>query len=495
MSSNDIDDPKNKRLCYHCIDEEYLHAEVKRNGKRSKCSFCGRIARSYSIQEIAERIEIAFDQHYRRSSDQPDLWQQHLLSDRESDYEWEREGEPVVWAIANSAMITEEAATDIQTTLEAKYFDFEAATLAEETEFSSESYYEEKYPSDEDWQGDWSNFENSLKTEARFFSRSMSKHLETIFSGIDTMTTTDDRPVVINAGPEAGIKALFRARVFQSDEKLKESLCRPDLHIGPPPATLAIAGRMNAHGISVFYGSDDQCVAISEVRPPVGSKVVVARFDLIRQLRLLDLTALGSVMEKGSIFDPGYACRLERASFLRSLSLRLTQPVMPDHEAFEYLSTQVIADFLANENEPMVDGIIFPSVQAAGDGLNIVLFNKSSRVELIASKNMKIEVQTGSFSDDGWEIDYSVTEFMLPEKPSAKGHCLVQWPEFPIIANSQLRLKDMDSRDVTLRIDTKSIQVHIVRSVQYQYESHEVSRQQSQEPAYNDDNMFGDISL
>ncbi len=323
----------------------------------------------------------------------------------------------------------------------------------------------------------------------------MSKHLETIFSGIDTMTTTDDRPVVINAGPEAGIKALFRARVFQSDEKLKESLCRPDLHIGPPPATLAIAGRMNAHGISVFYGSDDQCVAISEVRPPVGSKVVVARFDLIRQLRLLDLTALGSVMEKGSIFDPGYACRLERASFLRSLSLRLTQPVMPDHEAFEYLSTQVIADFLANENEPMVDGIIFPSVQAAGDGLNIVLFNKSSRVELIASKNMKIEVQTGSFSDDGWEIDYSVTEFMLPEKPSAKGHCLVQWPEFPIIANSQLRLKDMDSRDVTLRIDTKSIQVHIVRSVQYQYESHEVSRQQSQEPAYNDDNMFGDISL
>ena len=37
---------------------------------------------------------------------------------------------------------------------------------------------------------------------------------------------------------------------------------------------------------------------------------------------------------------------------------------MPDDEAFDYLATQAIADFLATENEPRLDGIIFQSAQS-----------------------------------------------------------------------------------------------------------------------------------
>jgi hypothetical protein len=54
---------------------------------------------------------------------------------------------------------------------------------------------------------------------------------------------------------------------------------------------------------------------------------------------------------------------------------------MPDDEAFEYLPTQAIADFLATENEPVLDGVVFPSVQAEGNGLNVVLFHKAAHVE------------------------------------------------------------------------------------------------------------------
>jgi len=49
---------------------------------------------------------------------------------------------------------------------------------------------------------------------------------------------------------------------------------------------------MNARGVSVFYGAIDPRVALAEVRPPVGSRVAVARFEIIRPLRLLDLNAL-----------------------------------------------------------------------------------------------------------------------------------------------------------------------------------------------------------
>lgn len=34
------------------------------------------------------------------------------------------------------------------------------------------------------------------------------------------------------------------------------------------------------------------------------------------------------------------------------------RPVVPDDQAFDYLETQAIADFLATENEPGLNGII-----------------------------------------------------------------------------------------------------------------------------------------
>ena len=476
-SDDDIDELKAKRLCHQCVGEKYLGDEVRRKGRCGQCSYCGRSARSYTIEDIAERVETAFEQHFRRTSDQPTSWQQSLLSDRESDYEWERDGEPVVWAIANAAVIPEQAAQDIQAILDDKHGDFDAAAMGEETEFCSESYYEEKGPSDHVWQEEWRNFERSLKTEARFFSRSAAAHLASIFNEIDKMSTTDGTPLVIDAGPQTALTAVFRARVFQSDEKLVEALCRPDRHLGSPPAVLAVAGRMNARGISAFYGANDPGVAVAEVRPPVGSQVAVARFDIVRRLRLLDLTALSAVTEDGSVFDIGWAPRLERATFLRSLSQRITKPVMPDDETFEYLPTQAIADFLATENEPVLDGIVFPSVQVAGDGLNVVLFHKAARVAAEdIPEGTEIEAHTGHTSEDGWEVDYSVSERVPPKQPPKDKGEEDQWPYLAAIAGAAWQAHDADFRDATLRIDLESVKVHVVRSVQFQCDAHHVWR-------------------
>ncbi|SOD22758.1 RES domain-containing protein [Nitrosomonas ureae] len=474
-SDEDIDELKTKRLCYQCVGEQYLMTEMRRKGKRGKCSYCGRSIRSYTIEEIAESVETAFEQHFRRTSDEPNYWQQSMHSDPESTYDWDRDGEPVVWAIENAAEIPEQAAQDIQAILEDKHGDLEAAKMGEETEFSSESYYEEKDPSDHTWQENWRYFGRSLKTEARFFSRSAATYLASIFNAIDKMSTTDGRPLVVDAGPQTALTEVFRARVFQSDERLLEAISRPDHHIGSPPAILAVAGRMNAHGISVFYGASSPDVALAEVRPPVGSQVTVGRFDIVRPLRLLDLTTLSTVTEDGSIFDPGWAARLDRATFLRSLSQHITKPVMPDDEAFEYLSTQAIADFLATENVPLLDGIVFPSVQVAGDGLNVVLFHKGARVEAMEiPAGTEINAQTGSMNEDGWEVDYWVSEQVLP-KEKKKDEQDEGFAETAFVGG-EWRAHDADIRDTTLRIDIESVKVHIVRSVQFQCETHDVSR-------------------
>lgn len=472
---NYIDELKARRICYECIGEEYLRAEVQREGLIEHCSYCGHNMHSYLIGELAERVEKAFEQHFSRTSDQPTSWQQSLLSDRESDYDWERDGESVVWAIANAADIQEPVAQDIQTILDDQYADFDTSAIGEETEFCSESYYEEKGSSDYVWQEEWRDFERSLKAEARFFSRTAAKHLASVFGRIDEMFSTDGRPLVIDAGPQTNLTSIYRARVFQSEKLLREALCRPDLHIGSPPAVLASAGRMNARGISVFYGATETDVAIAEVRPPVGSQVVVACFELIRPVRLLDLTALGTVVEGGSIFDPKLAARLERATFLRSLSQRIVQPVMPDDEVFEYLPTQAIADFLATENEPLLDGILFPSVQATGSRLNIVLFHKAARVETMdIPERTEINANTGYMTEDGMEVDFSVIERVPPQSASKDNGG--QWNDVEAFSVSASRTYNIDPRHVTLRIDPQSIKVHVVRRVRYECDEHDVSR-------------------
>jgi len=477
-SQEEIDELKVKNLCYRCVGEAYLRAEMQREGRRRRCSYCERLGKSYTIGDMAERIEEVFEQHYRRTSDQPSSWQQTLLSDRESDYDWERDGEPVVQAIANAAEMPEEAAKDIQTVLDDEHGDFDSAAMGEETEFCSESYYEEKGTSDRAWQEEWSNFERSIKTEARFFSRTAAAHLGSVFSGIDGMSSTDGRPLVIDAGPGTSLSTIYRARVFQSDDRLVAALCRPDQQLGSPPASHASAGRMNARGISVFYGANEPRVAIAEVRPPVGSQVAVARFEIIRPLRLLDLTALSAVSEGGSVFDPGLADRMERAMFLRSLSQRITRPVMPDDEVFEYLPTQAIADFLATENEPPIDGIVFPSVQAAGDVLNVVLFHKAARVERIeVPDGAEIEARTGQMYEEGWETEYVVIERVPPAPAPAEAPAGDEgWPNFAALAGGPWTPPDPDFREATLRIDIDSIKVHVVRRVEFDTIEHDVRR-------------------
>lgn len=475
LYNNGIDELKEKRLCFSCVGEDFLSHAIRVNGKQRKCSYCEKVKKTYSIGEMSERIEEAFGEYYVRTSDQPSHFQQAMLADRESNYYWERDGEEVVHAIMNAADIPEGAASDIQQVLDDKFSDFESATMGEETEFSSGSYYDEKGTDDSNWQMEWRQLEASLKSQARFFNHSAAQHLAKNFNGIDTMNAWDGRSLIVAAGPKTQFPALYRARIFQSDENLAVALQRPDQHIGPPPSAHASAGRMNAKGISVFYGSNDPSVALAEVRPPVGSQVVVARFDIIRPIRLLDLTALEKVTTKGgSIFDPAYNHHLEKAMFLRSLSRRITKPVMPDDEAFEYLITQAIADFLANGDAANIDGIIFPSVQVDGKALNVVLFHKAAKIEEIdLPAGTEVAASLGRMEEEGWEVDYSVTEIVPPKKGNSEKFELVS-PSF-----DYTKIWDDPSsvnREETLKIDLETLKVHVVKAVEFTTDEHSVSR-------------------
>ncbi|PSK84041.1 RES domain-containing protein [Limimaricola soesokkakensis] len=348
-----------------------------------------------------------------------------------------------------------------------------------EAEFSDDAHYEEIMPRDERWQEEWSGFEKQIKTEARFFSRTAATHLSELFDRIDEMRTGDGRFLVEAVGPGTAVSHFFRGRVFQSEEPLQKAMRRPDLELSAPPAWAAASGRMNAKGISVFYGATTPEIALAEVRPPVGSWVALARFEIIRPLRLLDLAALGDVLERGSIFDPDYAYRLGRMMFLRTLSRRMSRPVLPDDQEMEYLPTQAIADYLATEGQVPLDGILFPSVQVGGNGVNAVLFHKASRCgELEIPGGTEITARTYSNYEDGPEPDFSVSEEVPPvgdneQEDTDEGR---QRSPFELPLGDWGDRLNADPRETTLRIDTNSLRVHKVNAVQIETHSHSVRR-------------------
>ena len=331
---------------------------------------------------------------------------------------------------------------------------------------------------------DWRSFENSLKTEARFFSRTAASQLTSIFDGIGELQTRDGRPLVVDAGPGTDFHSLYRARVFQSDDELKAALGRPDIHLGSP-TPLAADDRMNARGLSVFYGTNNDNAAVAEVRPPVDSQIVVAQFEIIRKLRLLDLTALGDVRFTGSLADFGLAGRIESAVFLRTLSGHITRPTMLDDEPPGYVATQAIVDFLATEASVPIDGIIFPSVQAAGDVLNVILFHKAARVEpMNVPEITEISASTGRWTEDGWVQEYEVLETISPVSGKVnRSEQKPGWPDFDAIAEATpLDSRNADRRDDSLRIVPESVSVHRVKRVEFTTDEFTVRRHCREKP-------------
>jgi RES domain-containing protein len=486
MTSTEEDEPAGKRICHTCIGEAYLSAEVSASGEEGECDYCGDTAPSISIDDLAERVEQAFADHYTRTATDPESWEERLMADRESSYVWERDGLPVHEAIQDAAGLDEEPAAHVLEILEEKHSLYhDKDNLGEESEFSSDAHYERRQPNSIGLHMGWHEFEQSLKTRARFFSSAGEELLARVFGGIDKIKTQAGRPLVLDAGPTTPLNHIYRARVFQSDTALEDALCRPDVHLGSPPPRRARAGRMNAQGISVFYGATSEDVAIAEVRPPVGSRVAVARFEITRSLRLLDLTAANEAHEDGSIFDPSFKERLARAAFLRSLGARMVRPVMPDDEAIDYLPTQAVADYLATANEPRLDGIVFPSAQVE-QGSNVVLFNHAARVEEQAfPKGTEIKASTGHNGEDGWETDYYVRE-MVPPPENELVDLRDDGVQGGFLRYTPPPEDDGDYRDAVLRIVPDTVKIHHVNWVRVDTTAFDVARHRSEkrDPKY-----------
>lgn len=127
--------------------------------------------------------------------------------------------------------------------------------------------------------------------------------------------------------------------------------------MGPPPANLTTAGRANARGIPVFYGSEIPQVAVAEVRPWVGATVRYAGWRPLYDLNVVDFTA-------------HVGAQSAWAQFYQDVSAALATPVSPDASEMEYIPTQYLMEVLKNAG---YQGAFYQSAQVSGER-NFVVF-------------------------------------------------------------------------------------------------------------------------
>jgi hypothetical protein len=188
---NIIEEFDSRFVCINCIKEEYLVNEIKKSADKQPCHYCKKKYYAMHFEEISRRVELAIEEHFDRTSDQPDGYEYALLKDKEINYCWERSGEPIGLVISELLECDENIAEDIREFLHEITFDFELAKIGEESPFDEETYYEENDPSDFKFKLAWSFFEKNLKISSRFFSNIAEKTLDSIFENIETPKTKE----------------------------------------------------------------------------------------------------------------------------------------------------------------------------------------------------------------------------------------------------------------------------------------------------------------
>ena len=234
---------------------------------------------------------------------------------------------------------------------------------------------------------EWQNkLSDSLIKENRYFNKKVEQIFYELFKDIEKISTETGFQIIKKIGPSTKINHLYRARcipIGQNIDRIKE---HPDIELGPAPAPGI--GRLNSYYQPIFYGAKEIETACAEVRPDIASYIIYTKFNIIRELKILDFTVIQDILEY--VFYNPHILKNNSNTLLILFNLGLLEnyfsaPVHPENGPKDYIITQAVSDYLASfkiGKKLSLDGIAYKSVQNT-EGSNIALFYKASRVKPI----------------------------------------------------------------------------------------------------------------
>ena len=145
---------------------------------------------------------------------------------------------------------------------------------------------------------------------------------------------------------------------------------------------------MSPVGISFFYGALDEATCVAEIRPGLRENVAVAEFEILKNLRVVDLSI--EFNNPVSIFSENYNYEYEEyfKPFFSYFVSDIAKPIRVADSEIDYIPTQIFTEFIRvhqfsdgndfsdSVQQPTtykVNGLMFKSSLKKG-GINIVLF-------------------------------------------------------------------------------------------------------------------------
>ena len=160
----------------------------------------------------------------------------------------------------------------------------------------------------------------------------------------------------------------WRARIHK-DRNRKDRFALSEM--GAPGPKVAKARRANRFKESVLYLATDYKTALAEVRSWRGMAVAVAKVQLKKDIRILDLINLHYPQ---SPFESEYLCYdLQVLGLLQTFGSALSNPLLHGEEEKLYLPSQKLCDFVRQHG---AEGILYPSAMGAGN--NLVIFDPNA---------------------------------------------------------------------------------------------------------------------
>lgn len=130
----------------------------------------------------------------------------------------------------------------------------------------------------------------------------------------------------------------------------------------------AYEGRVNPKGIPCLYLATTRQVAMSEVRPWLGSVVSVARFEVQCDLTVVDCSVFhGTTVPQ---IEASTSEDVEKTVWAH-IDHAFSRPVTRSDNTAEYAATQILAEVFRSEG---YDGVIYKSAFSA-EGYNVALFD------------------------------------------------------------------------------------------------------------------------
>lgn len=452
-----------KYICSDCILESFFSDYIQQHGSVGTCSFrpSEQEQKVLPLSEFIAHVYRALESHFQFQTEYPEGYEYYL----QREGLWERSGAPIEHVIQDMAGVDDEIAQICRKVISETKEAFVPGEVSEEFQFEEDSHWKPRSIDSDALLSEWYALEGSLQTTTRFFNEHASAWFANMFDAARALTKHTNQSFTISFGPKSKRKNFYRARVFQRLEDVKRALEAPHIELGAPPPNIATAGRMNAEGISMFYGATNPEIALAEVRPPVGSWVIIGKFEAKQSLTLLNASALADYNSQGSVFDPQLLQRMVYADFFKKFADRLSRPVLPDGEKHEYIITQAIADYLAQSSEPKVDGIMYASAQTSRRGQNIVLFSSRSKISSLFDGDVEWSTEARTHDNDEDRIfeDYSVRSSVWPRDKTGA------------TSRSLMRKIKYGSEISTLKLDQNALMVRRVTEIQYNSEFHDVS--------------------